>query len=49
VGIPPALYVAVACFFLAYISVANPSYAGLGLGLTLLGVPAYFFWRRSGA
>jgi APA family basic amino acid/polyamine antiporter len=45
----PALYVAVACFFLVYIPVANPLYAGLGLGLTLLGVPAYFFWRRSGA
>jgi APA family basic amino acid/polyamine antiporter len=45
----PGLYVAVACFFLVYIPVANPQYAGLGLGLTLLGVPAYFFWRRSRA
>ena len=45
----PALYVLVSSFFLIYIPVANPVYAGLGLGLTLLGVPAYLFWRRGAA
>ena len=43
----PALYLLVSSFFLVYIPVANPTYAGLGLGLTLLGVPAYLFWRRA--
>jgi APA family basic amino acid/polyamine antiporter len=43
----PALYVAVAVFFLVYIPVANPKYAGLGLLLTALGVPAYVFWTRN--
>jgi APA family basic amino acid/polyamine antiporter len=43
----PTLYVLVSSFFLVYIPVANPRYAGLGLILTLLGVPAYAFWRGS--
>jgi APA family basic amino acid/polyamine antiporter len=42
----PALYIAVAAFFLVYIPVSNPRYAGFGLGLTALGVPAYAFWKR---
>jgi APA family basic amino acid/polyamine antiporter len=41
----PGLYIAVAAFFLVYIPVANPKYAGLGLLLTALGVPAYAFWK----
>jgi APA family basic amino acid/polyamine antiporter len=41
----PALYIAVAAFFLVYIPVANPRYAGFGLLLTALGVPAYAFWK----
>jgi APA family basic amino acid/polyamine antiporter len=43
----PALYVLVSSFFLIYIPVANPTYAGLGLGLSVLGVPAYLYWRRA--
>lgn len=41
----PALYVLVSAFFLVYILVGDPRNSGLGLGLTLLGVPAYFYWR----
>ena len=42
----PLFYLAVAAFFLVKIPAANPTYAGLGLLLTLTGVPAYFYWRR---
>ena len=42
----PLLYVAVAAFFLVYIPVGDPRNSGFGLILTLLGVPAYLFWRR---
>ena len=45
----PALYILVAAFFLVYIPVANPVYAGAGLGLTAVGVPVYLYWRRSRA
>jgi APA family basic amino acid/polyamine antiporter len=45
----PALYVLVSSFFLVYIPVANPTYAGLGLGLTILGVPAYLYWKNTAA
>jgi APA family basic amino acid/polyamine antiporter len=41
----PGLYVLVSSFFLIYILVGDPRNAGLGLGLTALGVPAYFKWR----
>ena len=43
----PVFYLAVAAFFLVYIPVANPTYAGLGLLLTAAGVPVYFYWRGS--
>lgn len=42
----PALYVLVSAFFLVYIPVADPRNAGLGLGITALGLPAYLYWRR---
>ncbi|HEY7510077.1 MAG TPA: amino acid permease [Vicinamibacteria bacterium] len=45
----PALYVVVSTFFLVYILVGDPRNSGLGLGLTLLGVPAYLYWRRQAA
>jgi APA family basic amino acid/polyamine antiporter len=41
----PALYVLVSAFFLVYIPVADPRNAGLGLGITALGLPAYLYWR----
>jgi len=43
----PALYILVSAFFLVYIPVAEPRNAGLGLGITALGLPAYFYWRRA--
>ena len=45
----PALYILVSSFFLVYIPVANPTYSGRGIGLTLLGIPAYLYWRRASA
>jgi APA family basic amino acid/polyamine antiporter len=45
----PALYVLVSAFFLVYIPVADPRNAGLGLGITALGLPAYLYWRRARA
>jgi APA family basic amino acid/polyamine antiporter len=48
VGYPvlPALYVAVSAFFLVFILIGDPRNSGLGLVLTLAGVPAYLYWRR---
>ena len=43
----PALYVLVSAFFLVYIPIADPRNAGLGLGITALGLPAYLHWRRA--
>ncbi len=42
----PALYLAVAAFFLVFIAVGDPRNAGLGTVLMLLGVPVYFFLKR---
>jgi APA family basic amino acid/polyamine antiporter len=42
----PAVFVAVALFFLVYMPVADPRNTGLGLLLTAAGVPAYLYWRR---
>jgi APA family basic amino acid/polyamine antiporter len=42
----PALYVLVSAFFLVYILIGDPRNSGLGLGLTLLGGPAYLYWTR---
>ena len=44
----PLLFVTVAVFFLVYMPVADPRNTGLGLLLTVAGVPAYLFWRRPG-
>jgi basic amino acid/polyamine antiporter, APA family len=42
----PALYVVVSVFFLVFILKGDPRNSGLGLLLTALGLPAYFYWRR---
>jgi APA family basic amino acid/polyamine antiporter len=42
----PLLFVAVALFFLAYMPMADPRNTGLGLLITVAGVPAYLYWRR---
>lgn len=42
----PALYVLVSSFFLVFILIGDPRNSGLGLILTLAGVPAYLHWRR---
>lgn len=42
----PILYLVVSVFFLAYILVGDPRNSGLGLGLTVLGLPVYAFWRK---
>jgi APA family basic amino acid/polyamine antiporter len=42
----PALYLAVALFFLVFIAVGDPRNAGLGTVAMLLGVPVYFFLKR---
>ncbi len=42
----PALYVAVAAFFLVFIAVGDPRNAGLGMVVMLMGVPVYFFLKR---
>lgn len=44
--VTPALFLLVSLFFLVYIPVADPRNAFLGLGLTALGVPAYYYWHR---
>jgi APA family basic amino acid/polyamine antiporter len=42
----PVFFILVSIFFLVYIPVANPVYSARGLALTLLGIPAYLYWRR---
>ncbi|HUL78092.1 MAG TPA: APC family permease, partial [Vicinamibacteria bacterium] len=42
----PLLFVAVGLFFLLNMPRENPGYTGLGLLLTVAGVPAYLYWRR---
>jgi APA family basic amino acid/polyamine antiporter len=42
----PALYLAVAAFFLVFIAVGDPRNAGLGTVVMLFGVPVYFFLKR---
>jgi APA family basic amino acid/polyamine antiporter len=42
----PALYLAVAAFFLVFIAVGDPRNAGLGSVVILMGVPVYFFLKR---
>jgi basic amino acid/polyamine antiporter, APA family len=43
----PGLYVLVSAFFLVFILVGDPRNSGMGLGLTLLGVPAFLYWSSS--
>jgi APA family basic amino acid/polyamine antiporter len=42
----PALYLAVAVFFLIFIAIGDPRNAGLGSVVMLLGVPVYFLLKR---
>ena len=42
----PALFVVVSVFFLVFILKGDPRNSGMGLLLTALGLPAYFYWRR---
>jgi APA family basic amino acid/polyamine antiporter len=42
----PALYLAVAAFFLVFIAVGDPRNAGLGTVVMLLGVPVYLYLKR---
>jgi APA family basic amino acid/polyamine antiporter len=42
----PALYLAVAAFFLVFIAVGDPRNAGLGTVVMLMGVPVYFLLKR---
>jgi APA family basic amino acid/polyamine antiporter len=41
----PLAYILVSIFFLCFIFKGEPLYSGFGLGLTLLGVPAYLHWK----
>jgi APA family basic amino acid/polyamine antiporter len=41
----PGLYVLVSAFFLVYILIGDPRNSGMGLLLTLVGVPFYLHWR----
>jgi APA family basic amino acid/polyamine antiporter len=45
----PAIYVLVAAFFLFFILKGDPRNSGLGLVLTALGLPAYWWWSRTAA
>jgi hypothetical protein len=45
----PALYILVSVFFLYFILVGDPWHAGVGLGLSALGLPAYAYWSRQRA
>lgn len=42
----PALFVAISCFFLVFILKGDPRNSGLGLLLSVLGLPAYALWSR---
>jgi APA family basic amino acid/polyamine antiporter len=42
----PALYLAVAIFFLVFIAIGDPRNAGLGTVVMLMGVPVYFALKR---
>jgi basic amino acid/polyamine antiporter, APA family len=44
----PALFVAAALGLVANTIVREPIRAAVGLGIVLLGAPAYFFWKRKG-
>ena len=43
----PALFVLTSLAFVVSTLVERPVESGLGLGLVLLGLPAYYWWRRS--
>lgn len=43
--VTPVLFILVSAFFLVYIPVADPRNSFLGLGLSALGLPAYWLWK----
>lgn len=45
----PILYIVVSLFFLVFILIGDPRNSGLGLVLTVLGLPVYAFWRGRAA
>jgi APA family basic amino acid/polyamine antiporter len=47
--VTPVLFVASAAAIVINTIVAQPARAAVGLGVVLLGSPAYFIWRRRGA
>lgn len=46
--VTPVLYLLGAGFFLFYVLIGDPGSSFTGLGLVLLGLPAYFVFRRGG-
>jgi APA family basic amino acid/polyamine antiporter len=44
--VTPAIYIAGSAFFLLYIVIGDPRSSLAGLGLVLLGIPAYAYFRR---
>ncbi|HEX5576070.1 MAG TPA: hypothetical protein VFX42_09375, partial [Gemmatimonadales bacterium] len=47
--VTPILFVASAAAIVLNTMIAQPGRAALGLGVVLLGSPAYLIWRRRGA
>ena len=45
----PGLYIAMAAWICVVLLRYKPQYTWPGLGLVLLGLPVYFFWKRSNA
>jgi len=45
--VTPALFVAAAAALVANTIVSQPARAAVGIGVALLGIPVYFFWKRS--
>ena len=45
----PVLFVAIALWFVYNTLATDPRDSLMGLGLVLLGLPAYFYWKRGGA
>jgi basic amino acid/polyamine antiporter, APA family len=47
--VTPVLFVLAAAAIVVNTIVENPGQAAIGLGMVLLGAPAYYLWRRGGA
>ncbi len=46
--VTPAIFVAVAAWFVLNTLLQRPAESGVGLGFLALGVPVYYFWRNTG-